>query len=104
MTFDELLALMKSTGIPFAAAGWAKQPKGDYGTVSYRAFEPLFADDTLVSIQSEAMVVLQSRGNGEASAEKIQEKLRASGLTWWLESVDYNNETGLTVWQWAMML
>lgn len=104
MTFDELLRAMKATGIPFAAAGWAKAPKGDYGTVSYRAFEPLFADDTLVSIQSEAMVVLHSPGNGEASAERIQQKLRETGITWWLESVDYNNDTGFTVWQWAMML
>jgi hypothetical protein len=104
MTFDELLALMKSTDIPFAAAGWAKPPKGDFGTVSYRAFEPLFADDRLVSIQSEAVIVLQSRDNGEDSAAKIQQKLRIAPITWWLEAVEYDEATGMTVWQWAAML
>ena len=104
MTFDELLALLKSTDIPFAAGGWAKQPKGDFGTVSYRAFEPLFADDRLVSIQNEAVIVLQSRDNGEDSAAKIQQKLRSASITWWLEAVEYDENTQLTVWQWALML
>lgn len=106
MTFEELLALMRSTGIPFAAAGWAEAPENDYGTVAYRAFDPQFADDKVVYIEREATVVLRSRTSGEASAKLIETKLHSvdERITWWLESVDYSPETGHNVWIWGMLL
>lgn len=107
MTFEELLQLMRSTGIPFAAAGWAKRPKtGDYGTVAYRAFDPQFADDKVAYIEREATIVLQSRTDGEANAKLIEEKLHTMDdhITWWLESVDYDETTGLNVWIWGLLL
>lgn len=106
MTFDELLALMRSTGLPFAAAGWAEAPQSDYGTVAYRAFDPQFADNKVVYIEREATIVLQSRRGGEASAKLIEDKLHNMDdhITWWLESVDYDETTGLNVWSWGLLL
>lgn len=106
MTFDELLALMRSTGLPFAAAGWATAPEGDYGTIAYRAFDPQFADDRVVYIEREATVVLQAAGDGEQSAALIQTALHTvdGTVTWWLESVDYSEETGHNVWIWGLLL
>lgn len=107
MSFEELLELMRSTGIPFVAAGWAKVPeKGDYGTVAYRAFDPQFADDKVVYLERTAIVRLESRDSGEASAKLIQDALhsRDNELTWWLEVAEYDEETGLSVWEWAMLL
>ena len=107
MSFEELLELMRSTGIPFAAAGWAEVPeKGDYGTVAYRAFDPQFADDKVVYLERTAIVRLESRDSGEASAKLIQDALhsRDNCLTWWLELVEYDEDTGLSVWEWAMLL
>lgn len=107
MSFDELLELMRSTGIAFAAAGWAEPPEtGDYGTVRYRAFEPQFADDKVVYIERTAEVRLESRDSGEASAKMIEAKLHTvdDTVTWWLESADYDEETGLSIWEWAMLL
>lgn len=107
MSFNELLELMRSTGIAFVAAGWAKPPEtGDYGTVRYRAFDPQFSDDKVVYIEQTAEVRLESRDSGEASAKLIEEKLHTvdDTVTWWLENVDYDEETGLSVWEWAMLL
>lgn len=107
MTFEELLELMRSTGIPFAAAGWAQAPEtGDYGTVAYRAFDPQFADDKVVYLERTAIVRMESRDSGEASAKLIQAALhsRDDDLTWWMESVDYDEDSGLSVWEWAMLL
>lgn len=106
MTFEELLALMRSTGLPFAAAGWAQPPESDYGTVAYRAFDPQFADGKVVYIEREATVVLQSRDSGEASARLIEAKMHTvdETVTWWLESVDYSKETGHNVWIWGLLL
>lgn len=106
MSFEELLALMRETGIPFAAAGWSKTPESDYGTVSYRAFDPQFADDKVVYIEREATVVLQSRDSGEASAKLIEAKLHSvdDEVTWWLESADYDESTKKTVWIWGLLL
>lgn len=106
MSFDELLELMRKTGLPFAAAGWSKQPEGDYGTLSYRAFDPQFADDKVVYIEREATVVLQSCDSGEESAKLIETALRTveRSVTWWLESVDYSEETGRCVWIWGLLL
>ena len=107
MSFEELLELMRSTGIPFAAAGWAKAPeKGDYGTVAYRAFDPKFADDKVVYLERTAIVRLESRDSGENSAKVIQDALhsRDNDLTWWLEVAEYDEDTGLSVWEWAMLL
>lgn len=106
MTFEEMLELMRSTGIPFAAAGWSKEPESDYGTVKYRAFDPQFANDKVVYIEQEATVTLQSRDSGESSAKLIEEKLHTvdETVTWWLESVDYDDDTGKSVWIWAMLL
>lgn len=107
MSFDELLELMRSTGIAFIAAGWATPPEtGDYGTVRYRVFDPQFADDKVVYIERTAEVRLESRDSGEASAKLIEAKLHTvdETVTWWLESVDYDEETGLSVWEWAMLL
>lgn len=107
MSFNELLELMRSTGLPFVAAAWSEPPEtGDYGTVRYRAFDPQFADDKVVYIERTASVVLESRDSGEASAKLIERKLHTvdDTVTWWLESVDYDEETGLSVWEWAMLL
>ena len=107
MSFEELLELMRSTGIAFAAAGWAKPPEtGDYGTVRYRAFDPQFADDKVVYIERTAEVMMESRDSGEESAKLIEAKLHTvdETVTWWLENVDYDEETGLSVWEWAMLL
>lgn len=107
MSFDELLELMRSTGLAFAAAGWATPPEtGDYGTVRYRAFDPQFADDKVVYIERTAEVRLESRDSGEDSAKLIEAKLHTvdDDVTWWLESADYDEDTGLSVWEWAMLL
>lgn len=106
MSFDELLALMRSTGLPFAAAGWSKPPETDYGTVAYRAFDPQFADNKVVYIEREATVVLQSSDSGEESAKVIETALHSMDdhITWWLESVDYSEETGKNVWIWGLLL
>lgn len=106
MSLEELLELLRSTGIPFAEAGWDEAPDCDYGTVRYRAFDPQFADDKVVYIEQEATVILQSRGKGENSKKLIQEKLRTveDTVTWWLESVDYSTNTGHNVWIWGILL
>lgn len=106
MSLNELVDLLRSTGIPFQPAGWAKPPKTDYGTVAYRAFDPQFADDKVVYIEREATVVLQSNDSGEASAKLIETALRSveDNVTWWLESVDYSEDTHKNVWIWGLLL
>lgn len=107
MSLEELMELMRSTGIPFVVAGWAQKPEtGDYGTVAYRAFDPRFADDKVVYLERTAIVRMESRDSGEASAQLIQAALhsRDNDLTWWLETADYDEDTGLSVWEWAMLL
>lgn len=104
MTFDELLGELKTCGVPVAAPAWAETPKGDYATLSYRAFDPLFADDAMVNITQEATVRLYSPGSGEESAKLIQQKLGSLDLTWWLETVDYDEDQRKSIWIWAMLL
>lgn len=105
MTFDELLAMLKETGVPFAAAAWAEAPPGDHAVLRYRAFDPIFADNQVAAITQEATVLLYSSGSGEESARLIQQKLgEEPELTWWLESVDYDEDLRKSVWVWAMLL
>lgn len=104
MTFDELLELLKSTGVLFAAAGWETEPDEDFGILRYNAFDPLFADDKVVDMMKEASIILCSAGSGEESAAKIAAALNATDLTWWLQSVDYNEDTRKNEWVWAAVL
>ena len=104
MTFDELLALLKSTGVLFAAAGWETEPAEDHGVLRYNAFDPLFADDKVVAMTKEAVIILTSAGSGEESAAKITAALNSTDITYWLESVDYNEDTRQNEWVWAAML
>lgn len=104
MTFEQLLEELKKSDVPIEAPAWASPPKGDYATLSYRAFDPLFANDVMVAITQEATVVLYSSGSGKESAQRIQQRLSEIGITWWLEAVDYDEEKRKSVWMWAMVL
>lgn len=104
--FEQLLALLQATGIPFAAYGWDNAPNGMYGVISLDSGAGTLAGDQKIIAQAvEGTVDLYLRDIGTEYPQTVQGVLNdMDGCAWYLNSVQYENETRLIHWEWVIQL
>ena len=99
--FEDLLAALQATGIPFEAYAWETAPAEDYGVVSLDGpGGTLFADDHTEEQAVSGMVDLFVRGPSTAKARTVQAAMNAFDCAWKLNMVQYEPDTRLVHFSW----
>ena len=104
--YDALLSALQAIGIPFQEYGWDQRPDVDYGLVSIDGAGEVVAADNHIQEQAiEGTIDLFTHGNDRASMAAIQGILDGlEGCAWYLNSVQYEQETRLIHWEWVFQL
>lgn len=100
---DELLTLVSSTGYAFAKWGWAKAPAGDYGVISMGDPDTFMADSRHAETAERLYVDYFTRTDGEAAREAIETAMKTMRSMWWLESIQYEEETNFVHLEWVVV-
>ena len=104
--FDDLLTALKATGIPFAEYAWDQRPKVNYGVIAIDgAGESMAADNRIVNQSIEGTIDLFTYNNDRDGVDQIQSVLNDfAGCAWYLESVQYENDSRMIHWEWVFQL
>ena len=103
--YERLIEKLKETGIPFADGGWSTAPAGDYGTAELDGSgATVWADDAMQEQAMSGAVHLYTRGAGRVQMQKVQEALNSGEVSWRLNSVQYEESTNLTHYEWVFEL
>ena len=104
--YDNLVIALKASGIPFAEYAWDIRPKVNYGVVAIDGAGRHAAADNHVEHQAvEGTVDLFTYTNDRQDVDTIQQVLNDfDGLTWYLESVQYESDPRLIHWEWVFQL
>ena len=96
--FDTLVSTLRNIqGVQFADYEWRTRPDGDFGTVQLD-FETLpdDGDDTKVDRAFEGSVDLYTHGKQMMTVAAVESALATvCGASWYLNSEQYEHETGL---------
>lgn len=124
---DELVQALKATGYAWAHFGWSRAPEGDYGVYAEEGANDLIASGRHVERVVRLTVdyftrAVDSRvvysGDGEAyntdgtglyswfdshpAKTAIEEALDSVGCAWYLNSVQFENDTGYVHFEWVV--
>lgn len=107
--YNELLAALRSTGIPFAEASWNDADlignDSDYGVIDLDgAGKTVFADDSMQLQAQEGTIDLFTHGLGHAQKETIQSILNDLHISYRLNGSQFEQDTGLKHYQWIFQL
>jgi hypothetical protein len=103
--YKKLLEQLRATGIPFAETAWKKAPRSDYGVIDIDGqAEAMWADNRMKTQAIEGTVDLFTHGAGESAAKNIQTALDTCGVSWQLNSIQYESDTGLRHFEWIYRL
>lgn len=104
--YTTLVTKLKGTGIPFAEYAWDKRPSGDYGVVALE-FEAgsLYGDNMKVATAWEGSVDLFTKGRNTTKTAQVESVLsEVCEGCWMLNSIQYENETGLVHYEWVFQV
>lgn len=102
MTLNDLKNHLETkTGYEWALWGWSSAPAGDYGVVSGDADSTFFAGGN-AERAPRGFVDYFTRTDGNASTGTIESALRSSAWEWFLNSVQYEEETGFLHFEWRV--
>lgn len=94
---------LNASGFPFAHFGWSRAPAGDYGVWSEEQGADFVANGGHAETGTELIVDLFTRQEGREPRQRIETILDAfPSLSWHLDSVQFEIETGYVHWQWRL--
>lgn len=98
---EELFEALKGTGFRFAHHGWSTAPDGDYGTYSEEAGDDFVADGIHGERGTRGYINLYTRDDSIAPRETIEEVLNGLNIPWYLNTVQFENDTGYVHYEWG---
>lgn len=102
--YDELLTRLRATGVAFAEMGWRPAPAtGCYGVISQEpGGDAVYGDNGTEDRARAYSIDLFARSKGKTEAALIESELDGmDGCAWYLTSVQYEEDTGITHWEWV---
>ena len=104
--YQQLLNNLKALNIPVAEYAWDTRPDTNYITVAIdQEAASLEADGKKVNQAPQGTIDLYSLTNDRAQMQSIQNVLNAlDGCAWYLNSVQYEDDTRLLHWEWVFSL
>lgn len=97
---DEILIELKKLG-SFAAWGWSHAPSGDYGVISMDGQTELKAGDRQGEKIPEGTIDWFTRNPSGTVPGGVEAALDELGASWYLNSIQYENDTGLIHYEWV---
>ena len=98
---NEILTELKKLG-DFAAWGWSSAPTdGEYGVISADGQNALRAGGALAEKVQEGTIDWFTRDPDSAMPASIEYLLNVLGASWYLNSVQYESDTGLLHYEWV---
>lgn len=82
MTENELAALLKKTGLPFAHHHWEKPPRPPYGLYLFGGTENFGADNRTYAVIEQITLELYTVDRGEAVLKKLEQVLDEAEIFW----------------------
>lgn len=98
---QNLKAALNSTGIPFAHYAWSHAPNGTYGVFAEDSAGHLFADGKVVDQSVQGTIDLYTRDDSATPKETVQAALATVDMAWYLNSIQYEEDTGYIHYEWV---
>lgn len=98
---DELKAALVETGYKFAHFAWSAAPVGDYGTYGEDSGNDLVADGMHVESGIDGYINYFTRDDTGEPKQVIEAALNGLRIPWYLNSVQYENDTGYIHYEWS---
>lgn len=104
--YADLIEALRQTGLPIAEFAWDVRPDTDYLVIDIDSeANSLEADGQKVNQAPQGTVDLFSKSNDRAVMMSVQNVLNAfDGCAWYLNSVQYEEDTRLLHWEWVFSL
>lgn len=106
MLYETLIERLQALEIPLAEYAWDVRPDGDYLVIGIdQEGASLEADGQKVNQAPQGTVDLFSKSNDRETMQAVQAVLDAlDGCAWYLNSVQYEDDTRLLHWEWVFTL
>lgn len=98
---QELESALIATGIPFAHYAWDKAPDGDYGVWAEDSAAHFYTDNKMTSQSTEGTIDLFTRSDSLTGKEAIQAALNSVNCSWYLNSIQYEEDTRYIHYEWV---
>lgn len=98
---DELINALAETGYQFAHHAWSKAPEGDYGTYEEDSGNDLMCDEHHGERGTECWLNFFTRDDSGTPRTTIEGVLNDLRIPWYLNTVQYENETGYIHYEWS---
>lgn len=98
---EDLVTALEATGFDFAHHAWSKAPEGDYGTYSEQSGNDLTADSIHAERGTEGYIEYYTRDDTSTPRTTIEAALNGLGIPWYLNTVQYENDTGYIHYEWG---
>lgn len=98
---DELINALAETGYQFAHHAWSKAPEGDYGIYAEDSGDDLVCDEKHVERGTDCYLHYFTRDDSSTPRTTIEGVLNSLQIPWFLNSVQYENDTGYIHYEWG---
>ena len=103
--YSDLVEAQRALDIPLAEYAWDSRPDTDYIVIAIDQEAGFYADGHMENQSPQGTIDLFSRNNDRETMQRIQETLNGfDGCAWYLNSVQYEQETRLLHWEWVFSL
>lgn len=103
VTMQDLKQALDATGLPFAHFAWARAPAGDHGVYAEDGAADFIADGLHAERATTGTVDWFTRDPAGPARAAIEEALERVAV-WSLESIQYEDETRYTHYEWRFGL
>lgn len=104
MTMSDLATALAGTGYQFAHHAWSKAPSGDYGTYAEDSGNDFMCDCEHGERGTECWVNYFTRDDTSAPRTTIEAALNSLQVPWYLNTVQYENDTGYIHYEWSVSI
>lgn len=101
MTVQEIL---NETGYKFAHYGWSIAPEGDYGVWAEDGANDLEADNVHAEKSTEGTIDYFTRDDSGTPQRNIEAALDCGYIAWYLNSIQFENDTGFIHYEWVYQI
>lgn len=100
MTLDTLKNALNGTGYPFRHYGWSSPPADNYGVYAEDSGADLTGNNQHIESGTQGTIDFYTRDDTTAPREAIEAALNGLKISWRLNSIQYETDTGFIHYEW----
>ena len=102
--FNALAAALAEANLNFAHYAWSEAPSGDYGTYAEDSGNDFVADEIHAERGTDCWLNYFTRDDSGVPRTTIEGILNGLGIPWYLNTVQYENDTGYIHYEWGFSI